>query len=190
MVSLRARVAKRLGLGCVEFGAKIRGNVTLGKCVYIASGTELIARRNEEIEIGDHSFILGGSILHPYNGKIVIGKNVGINHYCIIYGMGGVIIGDNVMMATSCIISASNHNFERTDIPMIQQGVTCRGIKIGNDVWLGARAVVLDGVEIGEGSVIGAGSVVSKSIPAYSVAVGVPAQVVKRREHNGAETQT
>lgn len=186
MFSLRASVAKRLGFGCVDFGARIQGNVKLGKGVYIASGAELIARRKEEIVIGDNGFILRGSILHPYGGKIMIGKNVGINHYCVIYGNGGVTIGDNVMIATSCVIVASSHNFGRTDIPMIQQGVTCEGIKIGNDVWLGARVIVLDGVEIGEGSVIGAGSIVSKSIPPYSVAVGVPTRVIKQRKNNGS----
>ncbi len=181
MFSLRARVAKRLGFGCVDFGAKVRGNVKLGKRVYIASGAEVVAYRNEEIIIGDDGFILRGSMLHPYGGKIVIGKNIGVNLYCVIYGMGGVTIGDNVMMATSCVIVSANHNFERTDIPMNLQGVTCEEVKIGNDVWLGARVTVLAGVEIGEGSIIGAGSVVSKSIPPYSVAVGVPALVIKKR---------
>lgn len=182
MFSLRARIAKRLGLGCVDLGAKIRGNVKLGKGVYIASGAELIARRNEDIVIGDRTFVLKGAVLHPYGGKIVIGKDGGINHYCVIYGMGGVTIGDNVLIATSCVIVSGNHNFGRADIPIVLQGVTCKGIKIGNDVWLGARVVVLDDVEIGDGSVIGAGSVVSKSIPPYSVAVGAPARVIKQRE--------
>lgn len=182
MISLRARIAKRFGLGCIDFGSKVRGNVKLGRGVYIASGSEAVARRNEEIIIGDNSFILKGSLLYPYGGKIVIGKNVGVNPYCIIYGPGGTIIGDNVMIATSCVIISSNHNFDRVDIPMTSQGVTSKGIRIGNDVWLGARVVVLDGVEIGEGSIIGAGSVVSKSIPPYSIAVGVPAKVIKQRK--------
>lgn len=180
--SLRARVAKRLGMRCVEFGVALKGNVRLGKGVYIASGAELVARRNEEIKIGDNGFILRGSMLYPYGGKIVIGKNVGINPYCVIYGMGGVTIGDDVMIGTSCVIIPANHNYERTDIPMNLQGLNCKGIKIGNDVWLGARVVVLDGVEIGNGSIIGAGSVVSENIPAFSIAVGVPARVVKKRE--------
>lgn len=181
MVSLKARIAKRLGFRCIDFGARVKGNVKLGKGVYIASGAELVANGNEQIIMGDDGFVLRGSMLLPYGGKIVIGKNVGINLYCVIYGMGGVTIGDNVMIATSCVIISANHNFGRIDIPMNLQGVTCEGIAIGNDVWLGARVSVLDGVEIGEGSVIGAGSVVSKSIPPYSVAVGVPARVIQHR---------
>lgn len=181
MFSLRARVAKRLGVGCVDFGAMVKGNVKLGKGVYIASGAELVAQRNEEIMIGDNGFILRGSMLYPYGGRIAIGKNVGINPYCVIYGMGGVTIGDDVMIATSCVIVSANHNYERTDIPMNLQGVNCKGVRIGNDVWLGARVVVLDGVEIGDGSIIGAGSVVSKRVPPFSIAAGVPARVIKKR---------
>lgn len=184
MLSLRARFAKRLGFRCVEFGAKVRGKVKLGKRVYIAAGTEVTAFGNEKIVIDDDSFILERSMLQPYGGYILIGKKVGINLNCIIYGMGGVTIGDNVMMASSCLIVSANHNFERTDIPMNLQGVTCEEVKIGDDVWLGARVVVLSGVEIGEGSVIGAGSVVSTSIPPYSVAVGVPARIIRQRTYS------
>ena len=181
MLSLRARIAKRLGLGCVEFGATVKGNVKLGKGVYIAAGAELIVRRGEEIKIGDNGFILKGSMLYPYGGKIVIGKNVGINPYSVIYGIGGVTIGDNVMIGASCVIIPANHNCERTDIPMNLQGLTCKGINIGNDVWLGARVTVLDGVTIGEGSIIGAGSVVTKSVPPYFIAAGVPSRIIRKR---------
>jgi len=181
MYSLKWKIAWRLGLGCVDSGAKVRGNVQLGKRVHIESGAELIARGNEEIIIGADSNVMRNAWLHPMGGKIIVGKNVGINPYCLIYGMGGVTIGDNVMMATSCIIISANHNFERTDIPMTFQGVACDEIKIGNDVWLGARVTVLAGVEIGDGAIIGAGAVVSKSIPPYSIAVGVPARVIKSR---------
>ncbi len=180
-MSFRARIASMLGLGCIEFGAKVKGNVKIGKKVYIDSGAEVVASGNEEITIGDNSFILRGSLLYPYGGRISIGQNVNINPYCLIYGAGGLTIGDNVMIATSCVIIPSSHNHDRTDIPMTFQGITCKGIKIGNDVWLGARVVVTDGVEIGEGSIIGAGAIVSRNIPPYSIAVGVPARVVKSR---------
>lgn len=181
MYSLKSRIVRRLGFASVDFGAKVRGNVELGKGVHIASGAELIAYNNEKIVIGSNTVVLRNSWLHPCGGQICIGKNVGINPYCQIYGMGGVTIGDNVMMATLCVILSGNHNFERTDIPMTLQGIACKEIKIGNDVWLGARVTVLAGVEIGEGAIIGAGAVVSKSIPPYSIAVGVPARVIKRR---------
>ena len=70
MLSLRARIARRLGLGCVDFGATVKGNVELGKCVYIASGAELVARHNEQIVVGDNGFILRGSMLYPYGARL------------------------------------------------------------------------------------------------------------------------
>lgn len=183
MFSLKARIARRLGMKCVDFGAKVCGNVSLGKMVYIASGAQLIARGPEEIDVGDNSFVHRGSLLLPYGGKIKIGKNVGVNAYCIIYGAeGGTEIGDDVLIGAFTMIISSNHNFSRTDIPINQQGLSSKGIKIGNDVWIGARVTILDGVEIGQGAVIGAGSLVSESIPAYSVAVGSPARVIRSRK--------
>lgn len=165
----------------MEIGAKVRGNVQLGRGVYISSGAEVVAQKNEEIVIGDNSFILKGALIYPYGGSIKIGKNVGINPYCVIYGHGGVEIGDNVMIATSCIVIPFNHNFASLQTPINLQGNTCKGIVIGNDVWLGARTTILDGVKIGDGAVIGAGSVVTKDIPRLSIAMGVPAQVIKYR---------
>lgn len=181
MRSLRGRIAARLGLRCVDFGARVKGNVRLGKGVYIAAGAELVAERKETIVIGDHGFILRGSMLYPYGGSIRIGKNVGINPYCVIYGHGGVSIGDDVMMGTSCVIVPANHVTTRTDIPMNQQGMTCKGITIGNDVWLGARTVILDGVAIGDGAIVAAGAVVVNDVPSKAVVAGVPARTIRTR---------
>ena len=75
----------------------------------------------------------------------------------------------------------AGHNFERADIPIRNQGHICKNIMIEDVVWLGANVVVLGGVTIGKGCVIGAGSVVTKNIEAYSIAVGVPAKVIKNR---------
>jgi len=95
---------------------------------------------------------------------------------------GGVIIGDHVMMGPECIVYTSGHEFSDTTVPMQLQGSTePETVRIGNDVWLGRRVIIMPGVTIGEGCVIGAGAIVTKSIPEYSVAVGVPARVVKKR---------
>lgn len=181
MFSFRAKIASRFGWRCIEFGAIVKGNIRLGKGVFVASGAEIVAGKNERVEIGDDSFIHRGVLLYPYGGKIRIGKNVGINPYCVIYGHGGVEIGDDVLIATSCVIIPANHRRERLDLPIRSQGLICKGIKIENNVWLGARSVVLDGVKIGEGAVVGAGSVVSRDIPPNSIAVGVPAKVIRMR---------
>lgn len=86
------------------------------------------------------------------------------------------------MIAESCSIIGGNHETRRLDIPMNQQGEGKQGaIVIGNDVWIGAASIVISGVSIGDGCIIGAGSVVTKNIPPYHVAVGNPARVLKQR---------
>ncbi len=77
---------------------------------------------------------------------------------------------------------ANSHNFSDPNIPINQQGLTCKGILIEDDCWLGTGVRVLDGVTIGRGSIVGAGAVVTKSLPPYSIAVGVPARVIDRRD--------
>jgi maltose O-acetyltransferase len=94
-----------------------------------------------------------------------------------------VTIGDDVMMGSDCIIYTNQHEFRRTDIPMRLQG--SQGIQpvfIGNDVWIGSRVTILPGVRIGNGVVIGAGAVVTKDLPDYAIAVGVPARVIRCRK--------
>lgn len=181
MCRYRELISRRLGLRYVQRGARVRGNVRVGRGVFIESGAEVVARGNEEVVLGDHSFVLRGALLQPYGGRIRIGQNVGINPYCVIYGHGGVEIGDDVMMAAFCVIIPANHRFAMLDKPMRSQGLTCKGISIGPDTWLGTRVTVLDGVRIGKGAVIGAGAVVTSDVPDYAIAVGVPARVIGSR---------
>lgn len=91
-------------------------------------------------------------------------------------------MGENVMIAPNVMLAGGNHGFERLDIPMYFQKEKSIGIVIGNDVWIGANSVVVDGVVIGNGAIIGAGSVVTSKIPDYAIAIGVPAKVVKFRD--------
>ena len=87
------------------------------------------------------------------------------------------------MMGPYVKMYVQNHNFSRTDIPMNQQGNSpVRPIVIGDDVWIGANVIILPGVSIGTGCVIGAGSVVTKSLPEYSVVAGNPAKIIKNRK--------
>lgn len=103
-----------------------------------------------------------------------IGHNARIDH--------DVIIGDDVLMGPDVVMMSNSHAFDDTTRPINLQGATeRRPVVIGNDVWIGTRTVILPGVHIGDGAVIGAGSVVTTSIPAYSIAVGVPARVKRMR---------
>lgn len=133
------------------------------------------------IEIDERSTIHHATIVATYGGIIRIGRNVSINPYSVLYGHGGLLIGENTRIATSTIIVASNHKFSRHDIPICQQGLDQKGIVIGKDVWIGANCCVLDGVEIGDGVVIGAGSIVNKSVPCNQVWAGNPARFIKKR---------
>ncbi|NEQ84957.1 MAG: maltose O-acetyltransferase [Moorea sp. SIO2I5] len=86
-------------------------------------------------------------------------------------------------MAGNCYIGGGRYLSDRLDIPMMEQGVYSKGpVVIGDDVWLGAGAIVLDGVRIGKGCIIGAGAVVTKDLPDYAVAIGVPARVIRMRQ--------
>lgn len=111
---------------------------------------------------------------------IEIGDNSGIGVDCFI--RGPLKIGNNVMMGPEVQILTKNHIIERTDISMIEQGSYVKPVLIGNDVWIGTRAIILPGVEIGDGSVIGAGSVLTKNIEPYSIVGGVPAKLIRKRK--------
>ena len=103
--------------------------------------------------------------------------------------VGPVTIGRDVMMGPRCVVLATSHEFADVDVPMNQQGFSApRPIVIGDDVWIGAGSTVLPGVTIGSGSIIGAGSVVTRDVPAYSVAAGNPARVLRDRRAGAVPT--
>ncbi|WP_210407623.1 acyltransferase, partial [Hydrocoleum sp. CS-953] len=137
---------------------------------------------NNRIIIGDNVMIGRSSVISCKNGNITIGENSNIAMNCFIQSAKEVNIGKNVLFAAYCyVIGGGDHETERTDIPIIAQGQIVKGITIEDNCWIGASVKVLDGVKIGRDSIIGAGAVVTKDIPDYAIAVGVPAKVVKTR---------
>ena len=139
------------------------------------------------ITIGRHFGISDHCQLYcqdPANGSILrIGDSVKLNMGVVIVADcgGKIIIGNDVLIAPYVVIRAANHRFRERDRLIREQGHDADSVTIGDDVWLGASAVLLPGVTIGKGAVIGAGSVVSGDIPAYSIAVGAPARVIGQR---------
>lgn len=133
------------------------------------------------MEVDRGSQILDGAILAPYGGSVRLGESVFVGPYCVLYGHGGLTIGKNSLIAAHTVIIPSNHGFADRDSPIATQPATSVGIHIGEDVWLGAGVRVLDGVTIGRGCVVAAGAVVTKSLPDYAIAVGVPARVIRYR---------
>jgi len=148
-------LAKRVSFGK---SVKIDGHVIIGDKVFFDDNVEV---RNYTKELSK------------------IGNNVTINRNSVLRGF--YVIGNNVAIGPNCMIAGSNHCFSDPNILIIKQGCTVEGIFISNNVWIGANCVLLDGITIGEGAVIGAGSVVTKSIPSYCVAVGNPCRVIKSR---------
>ena len=121
------------------------------------------------------------SIISTHGGSIEIGDNCSINPFCVLYGLGGLKIGNYVRIATHTIVVPANHIFKDPTIPIKLQGLSKIGIVIEDDVWIGAGVKILDGVTIGKGSVIGAGTVLTKTVDPFSVVVGVPGKIIGTR---------
>ena len=162
-------------LKCLPHGIRI------GKGTTIHPGASLINQFGSGIVIGCHSEILRWACLWTYGGSIEIGDYTSINPLCMLYGQGGLRIGSRVKIATQTVFIPSNHNFSDPTKPIMDQGLTNKGIEVGDDVWFGAGVRVLDGVKIVSGCVVGAGCVVSRSLEVPGVYVGVPARLIRRR---------
>ena len=159
-----------------------------GKDFIVEDYAEINCLSRQKIIIGERVSIGKFAIIRPTNGYggeigegLKIGNNSNIGPYCYIGCSGYIEIGDNVMMSPRVSIYAENHVFDRTDITMKAQGVNRQFVKIEDDCWIDANSIILAGVTIGKGSVIAAGSVVTKDVPPYSLVAGVPAVVIKQR---------
>ncbi len=179
---------KKMGKGViVGKGVTIRHphKISLGKNVVIDDYCVLDAKgiANAGIVISDNVIISRNTILSCKGGKIEIGENTNIGTNCLIHSENSVILGRNVLIAAYVyLVGGGNHDFSRIDIPiMAQPSVDLGGIAIGDNVWLGARVTILDGVTVGRDTIIGAATLVNKDIPALVVAVGVPARILKQR---------
>ena len=108
---------------------------------------------------------------------MTIGNYTRIGIHCTV--IGPVCIGHHVNLAQGITVTALNHNFEDTSKRIDEQGISTKPVVIGDDVWIGANAVILPGVKIGTHSIVAAGAVVTKDVPKYSLVAGVPAKVIK-----------
>jgi acetyltransferase-like isoleucine patch superfamily enzyme len=174
-------------------GVNLRGAslIKFGKGVTLERGVIIDGLMRHGIKLGDHvrigpySTLLGAPITNLGEG-ITLGANSAIDAYSFIGGSGPVTIGENVIMGQHVCFHPENHNFDGTDVPIKLQGTVRQGITIEDDVWVGANVTFLDGAHVGRGCVIGAGSLVRGNIPAYSVAVGIPARIIRSRNPQNA----
>jgi acetyltransferase-like isoleucine patch superfamily enzyme len=189
-IGLRAVVYRAMlrmdGWCAIERRVRLRfaGHVRLGRGSYLDEGVYVHACPGG-VEIGERTMVMHGAVLHVYNFRdlphagIRIGSDGLIGEYTVIRGQGGVTIGDRVYTSPMTQIMAVDHVFDDPGRPFTEQGITARGIRIEDDVWLGASAVVTDGVRIGRGAVVAAGAVVTRDVPPHVVVAGVPARIVR-----------
>ena len=156
----------------------IADNVVIDdNCLIDAKGTS-----NAGIRIGSGVFIGRNTILSCKNGDIELADGVNVGFNCEIFSASRVTVGARALLAAYCYVIGGDHDISGASGPVQDQPRRSTGVAIGAGAWLGAGAKILDGVEIGPGAVVGAGAVVRESVPAQSVAVGVPARVVGRRD--------
>jgi virginiamycin A acetyltransferase len=146
--------------------------------------------RGSRLEIGERAFVdafvaikfVGGT------GDVTIGAETYLNAGTVIYSGNGVTLGSFVMVAANCTFAATNHEYERRDVPMIRQRFrpSKGGILVEDDVWIGAGSVILDGAILRRGCIVGANSVVTGELQPFSINVGAPARFVRWRP-NGNE---
>jgi len=162
-------------------------NIKFGKWVQLHEYVYLSAMGLENLSIGNNVSIGAFSrlvISTSYNkpGKFIkIGNNVGVGEFAYLGGGGGLEIGDGCIIGQYLSCHPENHVYDHPGIEIRFQGTTRRGIKIGDNCWIGSKVTVLDGVTIGKGCVIAAGSVVNKDMPEDSIVAGVPAKVIRSR---------
>ena len=157
-------------------------NVYIAKGTIIEAGVELRSQYGGNISVGSNCIICRGAQLITHGDDIYIGNNSTVNSYTIIYGQGGVKIGNGVRIAAHCTIVPSNHIYTNPNEFIYKQGLSRQGIIIEDDVWIGSGVRVLDGVIIRKGCVIGANAVIILSTDEYGVYVGVPARKIKSRK--------
>jgi len=177
--SLRRRAAKSAG---VTLGS----NVRIAKCVdfNLSSGFHRSLRPDEtvgRILIGDGGWIEQGAVLWAFDGHIELAANVFVGPYSVIYGHGGVTIGEHTLISQHCSILSSNHGIPPVGKLIRDQPDVRLPTRIGRDCWIGAGTRILGGVTIGDGCVVGAGAVVTKDLAAGAIAFGTPATVRRYR---------
>lgn len=145
-------------------------------CVLDAKGSG-----NRGIEIGSRVFLGRHTLLACKEGDIVLEDGVNVSYNCAIFSASSVRIGAETLLAAYCYLVGGGHDFDRADMPVVQQPRPSRGIVVGPGGWLGAGAIVLDGVTIGPSAVVGAHAVVTRDVPPFAIVAGAPARVVRDR---------
>lgn len=152
----------------------------IGTHVLFESG--VLVFHPETIEIGDNVYVGHRTMLKGYHkGFLRIGSNVWIGQDCFLHGGGGLSIGDRVGIGPRVTILTSSHREEGREVPILFSDIEFAPVILEPDCDIGVTTTILPGVTVGKGAQVGAGSVVTKDVPAYAVAAGVPARVLRQR---------
>lgn len=177
---------QHLGRGTiVGRGVTLRspGRVRIGARVLIDDYAVLDAKGGDSlIELGDQILVGRNTILSCNNARIRIGNFVSMGPFCFFASKSHIDIGSNVSIGSGTHMLAGSHVFDDPDTPVIRQARVSQGITVEDNVWIGSGTKVLDGVTIGQNSIVGAGSVVSKDVPPWTVVLGNPARVIQKRK--------
>ena len=184
------------------FIKEVHGLFIVGKRVQITHGNHIRCGKNVKFEdyseihgfcseglvFGDNVTISRGVMIRPssyYGGDLgvglVMGNNSSIGPHGYVGCSGKIVIGSNVMFGPKCSLFAENHIFSDTETSIKSQGVKQKGITIEDDCWIGSNVVILDGVTIGKGSVIGAGTLVTKDLPSGSIVMDKRNKTIRER---------
>lgn len=131
------------------------------------------------VKIGAFTLVTCTSHLSKYGKGITIGDNSAVGRFTEFGASGGIEIGENVIMGSYVSFHSENHNYNDSTKPIKDQGVSSKGIKLGNNIWVGAKTTFLDGSEVGDNCVVAAGAVVNGVFPRNVVIGGVPAKILK-----------
>ena len=155
----------------------IGSNVVIDdNCLLDAKGSS-----NRGIRIGDGVFVGRNTILSCKDGDIELGEGANLGFNCEVFSASRVLIGRSVLMAAYTYVIGGDHDFSDPTAPVLAQARTSVGVVIGDGVWMGAGAKILDGVQVGNDAIIGAAAVVRENVPGRAIAVGMPARVVGTR---------
>lgn len=164
-------------------GAALAGHdVAFGGLAFLGRRVELVAPRGRgRLAIGPWTWIGTGTALRAHRGRITLGPKVVLGSRVTVNAHLDVAIGEGALLADDVHVVDFDHRTDRLDLPIRSQGIVAAPVRVGEDVWIGRGATLVRGVDVGRGSVVGAGAVVTRDLPPFSVAVGVPARVVRSR---------
>lgn len=192
------RLRTRSVAGAVFRGRRVvvehAGQLESGAGLILEDGVFVNALSRQGIRLGRNVTIARGAtlvctgVLANLGTGIRIGDRCGIGAGSFLGGQGGIDIGDDVILGPAVRIFSENHRFDVTDRPIREQGERRLGVSIGDDVWIGAGAIIVDGVTVGSGCVIAAGAVVTTDVAPMSVVAGVPARVIRSRRPGEARS--